>query len=158
MHAWVRPSPHTHTKCGTEVFSSVPHFLQVGSLHNSMICKCLLKVLCPVSRPVTTLDCILLKGNSRAPIARSGPEINSRACLCIPQGPRYRPHSGTNKALCKSLSTQGAPRVLRVIGESDSFIDNNLIHNFLYKLHKIKFLYMFQASSAHLQEVNDVNP
>ena len=29
--------------------------------------------------------------------------------------------------------------------------------HFLYKLHKIKFLYMFRASSAHLQEVNDVN-
>jgi len=28
---------------------------------------------------------------------------------------------------------------------------------FLYKLYKIKFLYMFRASSAHLQEVNDVN-
>ena len=27
---------------------------------------------------------------------------------------------------------------------------------FLYKLHKIKFLYMFRASSAYLQEVNDV--
>ena len=40
---------------------------------------------------------------------------------------------------------------------SNSFIDTNLIHNFLYKLHKIKFLYMFRASSAHLQGVNDVN-
>ena len=38
-----------------------------------------------------------------------------------------------------------------------SFIDTNLIHNFLYKLHKIRFLYMFRASSAHLQEVNNVN-
>ena len=38
-----------------------------------------------------------------------------------------------------------------------SFIDTNLIHSFLYKLHKIKFLYMFRASSAHLQEVNDVS-
>ena len=28
---------------------------------------------------------------------------------------------------------------------------------FLYKLHKVKFLYMFRATSAHLQEVNDVN-
>jgi len=28
---------------------------------------------------------------------------------------------------------------------------------FLNKLHKIKFLYMFRASSAHLQEVCDVN-
>jgi len=39
----------------------------------------------------------------------------------------------------------------------NSFIDTNLIHNFLYKLHKSKFLYMFQASSAHLQEVSYVN-
>jgi len=43
--------------------------------------------------------------------------------------------------------------------QHNSFIDTNLIHNFfLYKLHKIKLLYMFRASSAHLQEVNDVNP
>jgi hypothetical protein len=39
-----------------------------------------------------------------------------------------------------------------------SFINTNLIHNFFfYKLHDIKFLYMFRASSAHPQEVNDVN-
>jgi hypothetical protein len=41
--------------------------------------------------------------------------------------------------------------------ECSSFINTNLIHNFFYKLHKIKFLYMFQAPSAHPQEVNDVN-
>ena len=41
--------------------------------------------------------------------------------------------------------------------QHNSFIDTNLIHNFLYKLRKIKFLYMFRASSAYLQEVNDVN-
>jgi len=51
--------------------------------------KCLLKVLCPVSRPITTLIWVLLKDNSRAPVARSGPEINSRACLCVLQGPRH---------------------------------------------------------------------
>ena len=44
-------------------------------------------MLCPVSRPVTTLVCVLLKDNSRTPIARSGPEINSWACLCVLQGP-----------------------------------------------------------------------
>jgi len=38
-----------------------------------------------------------------------------------------------------------------------SFIDTNLIHNVLYKLHKVKFLYMFRATSSHPQEVNDVN-
>jgi len=79
---------HSH-KMWTEVSSSVPHFLQMGSLHNPMICKCLLKVLYPVSRPITTLDCVLLKDDSRAPVARSGPEINSRACLCVLQGPRH---------------------------------------------------------------------
>jgi len=43
-------------------------------------------------------------------------------------------------------------------GLLNSFIDTNLIHKFLYKLHKIKFLYMFRASSAYPQEVNVVNP
>jgi len=46
-------------------------------------------VFCPVRRPVTTLDCVLLKDNNQALIARSGPEINSRACLCVLQGPRH---------------------------------------------------------------------
>ena len=90
MHAWVRPNKASHShKMWTEVFSSVPHFLHMGSLHSPMICKCLLKVLCPVSRPITTPYCVLLKNNSRAPIARSGPEINSRAYLHVLQGPRH---------------------------------------------------------------------
>jgi len=35
------------------------------------------------------LDCVLLKDNNRALVARSGTEINSRACLCVLQGPRH---------------------------------------------------------------------
>jgi hypothetical protein len=66
---------HSH-KMWTEVSSSVPHFLHMGSLHSPMICKCLLKVLCPVSRPVTVLVCVLLRDSSRAPIARSGPIVS----------------------------------------------------------------------------------
>jgi len=73
----------------TEVSSSVPHFIHTGSLHSPIISKCLLKVLCSVSRPITTLDCVLLEDYSRAPIAGSGPEINSRASLCVLQGPRH---------------------------------------------------------------------
>jgi len=73
----------------TEVSSSVPHFLHMGSLHSPMICKYPLKLLCPVSRPITTLVCVLLKDSSRAPIARSGPTINCRACLCVLQGPHH---------------------------------------------------------------------
>jgi hypothetical protein len=79
---------HLHKIC-TEVSSSVPHFLQVGLLLNPITCRCLLKVLCPVSRPITALNCVLLKDNNRAPVTRLGPEINSRACLCVPQGPRH---------------------------------------------------------------------
>jgi len=84
----VARATHSH-KMWNKVSSSVPHFLHMGSLHSPMICKCLLKVLHPVSRPITTLVCVLLKDSSRAPIARSGPEINSRACLCVLQGPRH---------------------------------------------------------------------
>ena len=45
-------------KMWTEVFSSVPHFLQVRSLHSPIIYRCHLKVLCAVSRQTTTLDCV----------------------------------------------------------------------------------------------------
>ena len=75
-------------KICTEVSSSVPHFLQVRLLLSPIVCRCLLKVLYPMSRPITALDFVLLKDNKRAPAARLGPEINFRACLCVPQGPR----------------------------------------------------------------------
>jgi len=69
--------------------SSVPHFLQVGLLLSPIIYKCLRKVLCPVRGPITTLDCVILKDNNRILAARSGPEISSRACLCVLKGPRH---------------------------------------------------------------------
>ena len=84
----MKPSPHTHTMW-TEVSSSVPHFLQVGLLLSPTIYKCLLEMLCSVSRPITAPDCVLLKDNNRALVARSGPEISSQASLCVLQGPRH---------------------------------------------------------------------
>jgi hypothetical protein len=87
---------HSH-KMWTEDSSPLPHFLQMGLSHSPIICRCLLKVLCPVSRPITTLDCVLLKDNNLAPVARLGPEINSRARLCVLQGP---PH---NARCCFSI-------------------------------------------------------
>jgi len=81
---------HSH-KMWTEVSSSVPHFLQVGLLLSPTIYKCLLKLLCPVRRPITTLVCVLLKDNNWALVARSGPEINSQACLCTTRTtPQYQ--------------------------------------------------------------------
>jgi len=79
---------HSH-KMWSEVSPSAPHFLRVGLLLSPIIHRCLLKVLCPVSRPITILDCVLLKDNNRDPVARSGPQINSRAYLCVLQGPRH---------------------------------------------------------------------
>ena len=76
---------HSHKVC-SEV-SSIPHFLQVGLLLSPIIYKCLLKVLCPVRRPIKTLDCVPLKDNNQALVARSGPEVNSGACLCVLRGP-----------------------------------------------------------------------
>ena len=64
-------------------------FSTSGVITKPITYKCLLKVLCPVRRPITTLDCVLLKDNNRALVARSGPQINSRACLCVLQGPHH---------------------------------------------------------------------
>ena len=48
-----------------------------------------LKVLCPVRRSITTLGCVLLKDKNLAFVASLGPEVNSQACLCVLQRPRY---------------------------------------------------------------------
>jgi len=42
-------------------------------------------MLCPVSRPITTLDCVLLKDNNRAPIAGSGPAADYTKTLIVAQ-------------------------------------------------------------------------
>jgi len=44
-----------------KVSSSAPHLLHKGLLVSPIKWRCLLRVLCPARRPVTTLDCILLK-------------------------------------------------------------------------------------------------
>ena len=84
----MKPRPYTH-KMRIEVSSSVLHFLQVGLLLSPIKYRCLLEVLCPISRLITILDCVLLKDNNKALVMRSGPEINSRACLCVLQGPYH---------------------------------------------------------------------
>jgi len=73
--------------------------------------RCLLRVLCAVSRPVTVLDCVLLKGRNLALAPRHGPEISSRACLWL--SPRPRHHSQcwlTNQRLILRLSSLETPR------------------------------------------------
>jgi hypothetical protein len=45
--------------------------------------RCLLKVLCPVRRPITTLDCVLLQDSSLVLAVGLEPGINFRICLCV---------------------------------------------------------------------------
>ena len=80
--------PYSH-KMWTEFSSSIPHFLQVGLLLSPITQTCLLKLLCPVRRTITILDCVLLQENNRDLVSRLGPEISSRTCLCVLQGPRH---------------------------------------------------------------------
>jgi len=63
-----------------EVSSSAPHLLHNGLSDSPIRWKCLLRVLCPVKRPVTALDCILLKDRSLDLTPRHSPRISSRDC------------------------------------------------------------------------------
>ena len=64
-----------------EVSSSATHLLHNGMSDSSIRRRCLPRVLCPVRRTVTALDCVLLKDRTLASAPRQGTEINSRACL-----------------------------------------------------------------------------
>jgi len=43
----------------------------------------------PVRRPVTALDCVLLKDRKLALAPRQGPEINFQACLWVSPRPHH---------------------------------------------------------------------
>jgi len=62
-----------------EVSSSAPHLLHSGLSDSPIRWRCLLRVLCPVRRPVTALDCVLLKDRNLTLTPRQGPKINSWA-------------------------------------------------------------------------------
>jgi hypothetical protein len=66
-----------------EVSSFTPHLLHSGLSSSPSRWRHLLKVLCPVRRPVTALDWILLEDRNLALAPRLGPKINSRACLWV---------------------------------------------------------------------------
>jgi hypothetical protein len=75
-----------------EVSSFAPHFLHNGLSVSPIKWRCLLRVLRPVRKPVTALDCILLKDKSLALVPRWGPEINAQACLWVLPRLRHCPH------------------------------------------------------------------
>ena len=70
-----------------EVSLSAPHLLHIGLPDSAISWKCVLRVLCPVTRPVTALDCVLLKDRNLALARTRGPKINPRACLWVSPRP-----------------------------------------------------------------------
>jgi hypothetical protein len=72
--------------------SSAPHLLYKGVLVSSMNWRCLLRILCPVRSPITTLVFVLLKNKSLVLALSLGPKINSRTCLCVQPRPRHLAH------------------------------------------------------------------
>jgi hypothetical protein len=79
---------HSH-RMWAEVSSSAPHLLHNGLSDSPIRWRCLLRVLCPVRRPVTALYCVLLKDRSLALVPGLGPEMSSRAFLWVPPRPHH---------------------------------------------------------------------
>jgi len=70
-------------KMWAEVSSSTPPLLHVGLLVSPIKWRYLLRVLCPVRRPITILDCVLSMDKSLVFAPGLVPEINSWACLWV---------------------------------------------------------------------------
>jgi len=64
-----------------EVSSSAPHLLHSRLSDSPSRWRCLLRVSCPVRRPVIALDWVLLKDRKLALSPIQGPKISYRACL-----------------------------------------------------------------------------
>ena len=91
-HTCLREAKASHSQgMRAEFSSSASHLLHSGISDSSFRWRCLLRLLCPVRRPVTALNFVLLKDRNLALAPRQGPEINSRACLWA--SPRSRHHT-----------------------------------------------------------------
>ena len=88
MHVLSEAKASHSQKMWAKVFSA-PHLLHNGLSDNPISWRCLLRVLCLVRRPVTTLNCVLLKDRNLALAPRQGPEINSWACFWVWPRPRH---------------------------------------------------------------------
>ena len=88
-----------------EASSAAPRHLHNGLSDSPITWRCLLRVLCPVRRPVTALYCVLLKDRNIALAPRQGPETSSRAYLWV--SPRPRHHAQSSDCKHKMTSRYG---------------------------------------------------
>ena len=94
-----------------EISSSAPHLLHNGLSDRPIRWRCLLRILCPVRRPVITLDFVLLKDRNLTLAPSQGPEINSRACLWVLPRPRHHTQCWlTNQRLILLISCLETPK------------------------------------------------
>ena len=88
-YTWLIEAKASHSQRMWAKFSYfTPHFLHKGLSSIPRRWRCLLRLLYPLRRPITTLDSVLLKDRSLTLVPRLGPEINSRSCLWV--SPRSR--------------------------------------------------------------------
>ena len=83
MHVWVSRRLHTRTERELRFSSSASHLLLKGLSISPIKHRCHLRVIYPVRRPVTSLDCVLLKDSSLVFAVGLGHEISFRVCLYV---------------------------------------------------------------------------
>ena len=94
-----------------EVSSSAPHLIHNGLSYNPIRWRCFLRGLCPIRRPVTALDYVLLKDRNLALAPRRGPGINSWARLWVSPRPRHHIQCWlTNQHLILRISCLETPK------------------------------------------------
>jgi hypothetical protein len=74
-----KPKRHTHKQCGHRFHPLLYTSWLNGVSDRPIRWRCLLRVLCPVRRPVTALGYVILNDRNLALAPRQVPEINSRA-------------------------------------------------------------------------------
>ena len=123
MHVWVLPRLHTHKTWAKVPFSA--HLLHNGLSISSIMYRCLLRVLCQLRRPVTNLDCILLKDSSLVLVVRLGPQ-DQFLSLCLSTG-KTLPHCHMLVVnLAFYLSYCNLPRELQGTFQSNKLVNSSL--------------------------------
>jgi len=87
MSEWSQSFKLTQKVGGGFILCSTPP--NTGLMARPFKWRCLLRVLCPVRRSITILDCVQLKDKSLVFAPGLVPEINSWACLRVLLGPHH---------------------------------------------------------------------
>ena len=130
---------HSH-KMWAEVSSSAPHLIHKGLSISPIKYRRLPRVLCPVSRPVTALDCVLLKDRSLIFVVGLGPNIK----FDPPSGYWQDPATLSYDGYLSSISS-----FIHKMPPRSSHVLTTIILNFIYIY---SFIY-FIISHVNLQNI-----